>query len=128
MILWTNRTGEPLNAAIELCKKNGLEFDAVNDNVQKVKNDFNTYSRKITADIYIDDKALRIEYKPKKMKYKWPKWCGECADCDECEYSYPDGCRIADNRRAMDYQILNKKGKFSRWKTRMKKLLKKLKS
>lgn len=63
VILWTNRTGEPLNAAIELCKKNGLEFDAVNDNVQKVKNDFDTYSRKITADVYIDDKVLKIEYK-----------------------------------------------------------------
>jgi len=31
IILWTCRSGELLNNAIEFCKSYGLEFDAVND-------------------------------------------------------------------------------------------------
>jgi hypothetical protein len=55
LILWTFRTGKELDEAVEFCRKNGVEFYAVNRNYpEEVFNE--TISRKIDADIYIDDK------------------------------------------------------------------------
>lgn len=52
LILWTCREGQALKNAKELLEENGLEFDAFNENAD------NYYtSRKIVADIYIDDMA-----------------------------------------------------------------------
>jgi hydroxymethylpyrimidine pyrophosphatase-like HAD family hydrolase len=57
LILWTFRTGKELEDAIEFCRKNGIEFYAVNKNYpEEVMDD--TVSRKIDADIYIDDKNV----------------------------------------------------------------------
>lgn len=53
IILWTCRSGKQLDEAVEFCKINGLEFDAVNANI--TGNEFN--SPKIYADWYIDDRA-----------------------------------------------------------------------
>lgn len=53
VILWTCREGENLNAAVEWSRKHGIVFDAVNSNVCT----FDTESRKIYADLYIDDRA-----------------------------------------------------------------------
>ena len=36
LILWTNRTGKELEAAVEWCRGHHLEFDAVNENLQTV--------------------------------------------------------------------------------------------
>lgn len=57
LILWTFRTGKELDDAVEYCKKNGIEFYAVNRNYPEEVFD-GTVSRKIDADIYIDDKNL----------------------------------------------------------------------
>jgi hydroxymethylpyrimidine pyrophosphatase-like HAD family hydrolase len=57
LILWTYRAGKELEEAVEFCKKNGLEFYAVNKNYPEEIFD-NTVSRKIFADIYIDDKNI----------------------------------------------------------------------
>lgn len=57
LILWTFRSGEQLDEAIEFCRKNGVEFYAVNRNYPEEVFD-DTISRKIDADIYIDDKNL----------------------------------------------------------------------
>ena len=63
LILWTNRGDNKeypaLSEAIEWCKKRGLEFDAVNENLRNQKK-LSGYSPKVMADIYIDDKALRF--------------------------------------------------------------------
>ena len=57
LILWTFRAGKELEDAVEFCRKNGIEFYAVNKNYpEEVLDD--TVSRKIDADIYIDDKNL----------------------------------------------------------------------
>ena len=57
LILWTFRTGKELDDAVEFCMKNGVEFYAVNKNYpEEVMNE--TVSRKIDADIYIDDKNI----------------------------------------------------------------------
>lgn len=57
LILWTFRTGKELNEAVEFCRQNGVEFYAVNKNYPEEVYD-ETISRKIDADIYIDDKNL----------------------------------------------------------------------
>lgn len=57
LILWTFRSGKELEDAVEFCKKNGVEFYAVNKNYPEEVFD-GTFSRKIDADIYIDDKNV----------------------------------------------------------------------
>ncbi|MFP4023894.1 MAG: BT0820 family HAD-type phosphatase [Thiohalospira sp.] len=57
LILWTFRAGKELEEAVEFCKKNGVEFYAVNKNYPEEIFD-DSISRKIYADIYIDDKNL----------------------------------------------------------------------
>jgi len=55
IILWTYRTGGELNAAVEFCRKSGLEFYAVNKNYPEEVYD-ETTPRKLNADMYIDDR------------------------------------------------------------------------
>ncbi len=57
IILWTFRTGKELEDAVNLCRQNGVEFYAVNKNYPEEVQD-ETVSRKIDADIYIDDKNI----------------------------------------------------------------------
>lgn len=57
IILWTYRAGKELDAAVDFCRKRGLEFYAVNNNYEDEEFD-NTYSRKIYADLYIDDRNI----------------------------------------------------------------------
>ena len=57
LILWTFRTGKELDEAVEYCRKNGIEFYAVNKNYPEEIFD-DTVSRKIDADSYIDDKNV----------------------------------------------------------------------
>lgn len=57
LILWTFRTGKELEEAVEFCRQNGIEFYAVNRNYPEEVFD-ETVSRKIDADVYIDDKNL----------------------------------------------------------------------
>lgn len=58
LILWTYRAGKELKYAVEFCKKNGIEFYAVNKNYQEEIFNENNISRKIYADIYIDDRNI----------------------------------------------------------------------
>ena len=58
LILWTCRAGDNLDAAVEWCTEQGLEFDAVNANPQDSIDKYGSDSRKVHADFYIDDKNL----------------------------------------------------------------------
>lgn len=58
IILWTCREEELLEDALNWCKEQGLEFDAINDNIDEIKQMYKHNSRKITADIYVDDKSV----------------------------------------------------------------------
>ena len=62
LILWTCREGEALHNAIERCKEMNLVFDAINDNLPEVKEMYGNNSRKISCDIYIDDKSCIPEW------------------------------------------------------------------
>jgi hydroxymethylpyrimidine pyrophosphatase-like HAD family hydrolase len=58
LILWTYRAGKELDEAVEYCKKNGIEFYAVNKNYPEEIFEENSVSRKIQADFYIDDRNI----------------------------------------------------------------------
>ncbi len=55
IILNTMREGEMLDKAVDWCKLHGLEFDAINDNLQVMKDFYGNNPRKIYADYYLDD-------------------------------------------------------------------------
>ncbi len=57
LILWTFRAGTELDEAVEYCSKKGIEFYAVNRNYPEEVYD-GSISRKINADVYIDDKNI----------------------------------------------------------------------
>lgn len=57
LILWTLREGTKLTEAVNFCKKNGIEFYAVNQNYSGEALNEKTI-RKIHADIFIDDRNI----------------------------------------------------------------------
>jgi len=57
LILWTFRAGKELDEAVDYCRQNGIEFYAVNRNYPEEVFD-ETISRKINADIFIDDRNV----------------------------------------------------------------------
>jgi len=57
LILWTYRNGKMLEEAVAFCKDNGIEFYAVNKSFPEEQFD-PKYSRKINADIFIDDRNV----------------------------------------------------------------------
>lgn len=57
LILWTYRSGSKLKEAVDFCKENGIEFYAVNASFPEEQFD-NSRSRKINADIFIDDRNI----------------------------------------------------------------------
>jgi len=58
LILWSCRSGDDLTEAVEYCRRYGLEFDAVNDNVDERKDAYMNNCRKVWADEYWDDHAV----------------------------------------------------------------------
>jgi len=59
IILNTCRTGDELAQAVEACRQWGLTFNAVNENLpERIARFGGTDSRKISADVYIDDSAV----------------------------------------------------------------------
>jgi hypothetical protein len=57
LILWTVRDGIDLTSAVDFCLDHGIFFYAVNES--HPKEEFNKYiSRKIDADIFIDDRNV----------------------------------------------------------------------
>ena len=59
LILWTVREGRLLDEAVMFCRERGLEFYAVNrDYPEEEKNRNNHFSRKLKADLWIDDRNL----------------------------------------------------------------------
>ncbi|GGG35108.1 hypothetical protein GCM10011344_39870 [Dokdonia pacifica] len=57
LILWTYRSGEKLDEAVNFCKKNGITFYAVNKSYPEEEMS-TKISRKINADLFIDDRNI----------------------------------------------------------------------
>ena len=68
IILWTCREGEYLQNALAWCNSYGIEFDAVNDDVQQTKDSFIDCGRKVYADEYIDDKAIPVMFFKREVR------------------------------------------------------------
>lgn len=60
IILWTCRVGDALDAAVGWCAEHGLTFDAVNENLPERIALYASDSRKVSADEYWDDRAIRL--------------------------------------------------------------------
>jgi len=58
LILWTCREDKILEDAVEACKSVGIEFDAINQNLQWRIDMYGNDCRKIGADLYFDDKSM----------------------------------------------------------------------
>lgn len=59
LILWSVREGELLDEAVAWCRERGVEFYAVNkDFPEEQQTAEHHYSRKIKADVFIDDRNL----------------------------------------------------------------------
>jgi hypothetical protein len=57
IILWTYRSGAELEAAVEFCRENGVEFYAVNNSYPE-EIFIPDFSRKIHAHVFIDDRNI----------------------------------------------------------------------
>lgn len=60
LILWTCRNDDALKQAVDFCAERGLHFDAINDNLDEVKILYSGNTRKVFADIYVDDRAALL--------------------------------------------------------------------
>ena len=58
LILWSVREGELLDEAIEWCRARGLEFYAANKDYPEEERDHQGFSRKLKADLFIDDRNV----------------------------------------------------------------------
>jgi hypothetical protein len=62
VVLWTCRTAGELDKAVAWCNDRGLHFAAINENapsnIEKFKSKYPEGTRKVYADVYIDDHNL----------------------------------------------------------------------
>lgn len=59
LILWSVREGKLLDEAVEWCRERGVEFYATNrDYPEETTDNNNHFSRKLKADLFIDDRNL----------------------------------------------------------------------
>ncbi len=59
LILWSVREGKLLEDAVNWCRERGVEFYAVNKDYPEEKVEWNNhFSRKIKADVWIDDRNV----------------------------------------------------------------------
>ena len=71
LILVTMREGDVLDQAVKWCREQGIEFDAVNDNLTHMKEFFNNNPRKIFCNEYLDDMNLGgIDYILQEIRKK----------------------------------------------------------
>ena len=62
-ILWSCRTGEKLQEAIDYCRwELNMEFDAVNDNLPEMVEKYGVNCRKVCADEYWDDRSYPLHW------------------------------------------------------------------
>jgi hypothetical protein len=60
VILWTCRRDQPLTAAVDWCKAQGIRLDTANANLPEMVKAFGGDTIKVYADEYWDDRAVRM--------------------------------------------------------------------
>ena len=91
LILWTCREGERLKEALEWCADRELYFDAVNDNIPELVKLYDCNSRKVSADMYIDDKSMNELEALQMHEYQMIEAYANNRKCFHCE-SRARGC------------------------------------
>ena len=77
LILWTCREGEYLQQALNFCELYGIKFDYVNENCKHNLDLYTVNCRKVSADIYIDDKSYQGREGVEKLWCNWWNWMKE---------------------------------------------------
>lgn len=92
LILWSVREGRLLEEATDFCRARGLEFFAVNSNYpEESENEDPHYSRKIKADLFIDDRNLGglpdwgVIYEMVRNNWSYPQYIKETESGKETE-------------------------------------------
>ena len=62
VILFTCRDKQLLKDAVKWCKQQGLVFDEVNRNLKERVRAYKSDPRKISADVYVDDRAAAFSF------------------------------------------------------------------
>ena len=62
LILFTCREKRMLSDAVKWCKAQGLTFDCVNKNLKERIRAYKGDCRKISADLYIDDRSVNFSF------------------------------------------------------------------
>lgn len=108
LILWSVREGALLDEAVEWCRQRGVEFYAVNrDYPEESKEGNHNYSRKLKADLFIDDRNVGglpewgIIYEMISRKRTWHDMLEE-AECGASGTAY---CSPADKPKKKWWQI-----------------------
>lgn len=60
IILWSCRNKEILQNAVDFCAERGLVFDAVNENLPQVQEYYGGDTRKVFANMYLDDRSAAL--------------------------------------------------------------------
>lgn len=61
LILWSCRDGDYLQEAVSFCSARDLYFDSINQNIKEVRDLFSGDTRKVYADLYLDDKSVHLK-------------------------------------------------------------------
>jgi len=69
-ILWTMREGDRLKEALEWLESIGLKPDAVNDNLDRLKAEWQNNPRKVYADYYLDDHNFTVPIEVKSETFE----------------------------------------------------------
>lgn len=77
LILWTCREGEYLQQALNFCESYGIKFDCINENCKHNLDLYAVDCRKVSADIYIDDKSYQGREGIEKLWCDWWNWMKE---------------------------------------------------
>jgi len=97
-ILWTNRCGEELAAAVTWCRLHDIHLDAVNVNLPEMIEFFGGDTRKIFANEYWDDRARLMPEKVCRIRWEdhnpYMDNANDCWEpyCEECDTELPDDC------------------------------------
>ncbi len=98
LILWSVREGELLEEAVNFCRERGLEFYAVNRDYPEEEEGNNAhFSRKLKADLFIDDRNLGglpdwgSIYEMVTKKWSYEDWMRESERDEEAYSEKPKG-------------------------------------
>lgn len=100
LILWTVREGKLLDEAVKWCKDRGVEFYSVNSNFSEETEKTNGFSRKLKADLFIDDRNFG----------GFPGWANIYHTIKECRFFKLDFDTLID----LPNKPQKRKGFFSR--------------